>query len=140
MSTKYTFVNSKKCEEAEKLAKVLTGIQEHCNVELAKAERESPMMSDTIEDIKHQLRRALQNCDPWYKEDEDDIGTFHSRGFSWAVYNGYQGEDDVRAFLDTHPGFHIEDEYGNKVSLDYFMSLVSGNACPISFPGEASTK
>lgn len=140
MSTRYTFVNSKKREEAEKLGKVLTGIRDYCNAELAKAEIESPMMSDTIEDIKHLLGRALQNCNPWYKENEDDIGTFHSRGFSWAVYNGYQGLDDVREFLDTHPGFHIEDEYGTKVSLDNFISLVSGNACPISLPGEASTR
>jgi len=140
MSTGYTLVNSKKKDDAQKLAKVLSDIQEHCRLELNKAEKEAPLMSDIIEDIRLQLRRALQNCSPWYREDEYSIGTNHGSGFDWAIHNCFRGVEDVRAFLDGHPDYHIEDEYGSEVSLENFAALVSGNACAISLPREVSGK
>lgn len=140
MSTRYTFVNSEKKEDAEKLAKILTGIRDHCDAELAKAESEAPLMEEVIEDIQLRLRQAIQNCEPWYKDDKDDIGTYHVQGFSWASHNGFRSLSDIQAFLDSHPDWHIEDEYGTAVSLENFEKLVSGKTYAVRLPSSAAVK
>jgi len=84
---------------------------------------EHPLIQDLVENTQSSISGATLI---WSVDDDIEeyvIGASTARGFSFCPDNGLSSVRDVASFLETHPGFIIEDEYGTEILLEKFKKI-----------------
>lgn len=125
MSTQYQFVSKERKKQVSELKQLLETERDALLARLEEFGKSNPLVSEDIEDFAFSLRQcvnsaALQAAD----DDEHVIGTSTANQFLWYPDGPCRCLEDVEKFLVEHPGFDIEDEYGEPVSLDNFRAAL----------------
>jgi len=81
-------------------------------------------VSDDAEDITVELEQSPIFAWRQPYEDEHIIGYSARAGFVWNGDNGFSSMKEVERFLSDHPGFVIQNEYGDIISLPDFRDTV----------------
>lgn len=123
MSIEYMFVKEQRKKETEKFSTLLQEIKNHCKQELATARRDLSEMADSIDSFEFDLEAAIQKCGLDCYGENEIIGTSTSTRFVWRMDNGFCHISLVEEFLASHPGWHIEDEYGTVIPLAEFQKI-----------------
>lgn len=132
MSTQYQFVSKERKKQVSELKQLLETERDALLARLDEFSKANQLVSEDIDDFAFSLRQcvnsaALQAAD----DDKHVIGTATATQFLWYPDGPCRCLEDVEKFLAEHPGFDIEDEYGEPVSLDNFRAALKD----VSFKG-----
>lgn len=124
MSIEYQFVKKKAKDDSKELLALLKSERDALAAKLKTFAAEHPDMEDNVEDIIFELQRSLSSLPSDPGRDDHIIGIAVSHRFDWRYDNGFYGVADVQKFLENHPGFVIQNEYGAELSLTDFKESV----------------
>ena len=82
-----------------------------------------PDMVQQREEQLYRIRTAKAFQAEDYKQPTYRIGIRTRRGIRWWSSNGFNSTRSVSEFLATHPGWVIENEYGDEVSFEQFEKV-----------------
>lgn len=124
MSIEYRFIKKKTKDDSEKLLALLERERAALTAKLEVFAEEHPDMEGNVESIIFALRRDMSSLLLDLDQDDHIIGVAVSRRFDWRSDNGFCGISDVQKFLEKHPGFIIQNDYGDEISLTDFKSSI----------------
>lgn len=125
MSTEYRVVDKNRKQALGKLQTFLNKERDALLDRTRSFFHEHPELEDFCEDQLYRMKKtdALRVMD--YQLKRHTIGVSKRTGFSWRLRNGFRDADSVREFLNQHPGWVIESEYGDEIPLEQFLQNIS---------------
>ena len=124
MSTEYRVVDKNRKQALEKLQTFLAGERDALLDRARSFFQEHPELADFCEDQLYRMKKtdALRVMD--YQLKRNTIGVSKRTGFSWRLRNGFRDAYSVQEFLNQHPGWVIESEYGDEIPLEQFLRII----------------
>lgn len=112
MSTEYGFVDKRKKESLLHYGRFLNEQKEALTKALEKYKEQNPGVQAEVDDSLLNMMSCNLFKHPEVMRDKHIIAVSTSTCWYWRHDNCFGSLEDVRKFLDTHPDYVIENEYG----------------------------
>ncbi len=124
MSIEYHFVNRERKEQVRHLKELVEAERSALLEKLSQFAKDNPLAEGNVEDIVFAVRQGIGSACFQADSDDEGIGMATAAKFYWRQDNGFQSLADVERFLKEHPGYAIENDYGDELSfLDFSESI-----------------
>lgn len=124
MSVEYGIVSLEKKQALARYGNFLSGLKDTLIRALDEYKKQDPSIQAEADDVQAKIMVSDLFQTPEAMQERHIIALCTSEHWYWRHENSFSRVEDVRRFLDTHPGCAIEDVYGEAISLPELEAII----------------